>query len=76
VLRIELEGAAETVAKVTVVESGHLMMAAPSLGCIGASGDFYFVGNAGWTRFENSDGQPSSPRLVPIFRTKVPKKKG
>jgi sugar lactone lactonase YvrE len=76
VLRIELDGAADAVAKVSVLESGHLTMAAPSLGCIGAGGDFYFIGNAGWTRFENSDGQASSPRSVPIFRTKLPKKKG
>jgi sugar lactone lactonase YvrE len=75
VLRIALEGAAESVAGVTVLESGHITMAAPSLGCIATAGDFFFVGNAGWTRFENTDGKPSSPRSVPIFRTKLPKKK-
>lgn len=75
VLRIELDGAAEGVAAVTVLESGHFTMAAPSLGCIATGGDFFFIGNAGWTRFDNGDGQPSSPRSVPIFQTKLPKKK-
>ena len=73
-LRLELDAAAETVEKVTVLESGHITMAAPSLGCLGPGGDFYFVGNAGWTRFENTDGRPSAPRSVPIFRTKLPKR--
>jgi sugar lactone lactonase YvrE len=75
VLRIDLEGSAESVSAITVLESGHITMAAPSLGCIAADGDFYYVGNAGWTRFENTDGEPSAPRMVPIFRTKLPKKK-
>jgi sugar lactone lactonase YvrE len=75
VLRIELEGAAEAVTAVHVLESGHITMAAPSLGCIATEGDFFYVGNAGWTRFENTDGQPSTPRPVPIFRTRLPKKK-
>jgi sugar lactone lactonase YvrE len=30
---------------------------------------------AGWTRFENTDGQPSAARSVPVFRTKLPKPK-
>ncbi|MSU49177.1 MAG: hypothetical protein EXS37_08865 [Opitutus sp.] len=75
VLRIELDGAADGVAAVTVLESGHITMAAPSLGCIATDGDFFYVGNAGWTRFENNEGKPSSPRVVPIFRTKVAQKK-
>jgi sugar lactone lactonase YvrE len=75
VLKIELEGMAEAVASVTVLESGHITMAAPSLGCIATEGDFFYIGNAGWTRFENTDGQPSTPRPVPIFRTRLPKKK-
>jgi sugar lactone lactonase YvrE len=75
VLRIDFEGAADAVSSVAVLESAHLTMAAPSLGCIGTGGDFFFIGNAGWTRFENTDGQPSSPRSVPIFRTKLPKQK-
>ncbi len=76
VLRLELEGAAEAIATVTVVESGHLTMAAPSLGCIASGGDFFFVGNAGWTRFEDTGGQPSTPRSVPIFKASLaPQKK-
>lgn len=75
VLRLEFEGAAESIATVTVLESGHITMAAPSLGCIGPDGDFFYVGNSGWTRFENTEGAPSSPRSVPVFRTKLPKRK-
>jgi sugar lactone lactonase YvrE len=71
ILRIALDGGVEAVAEVAVLESGHLTMAAPSLGCLGPGGDFYFVGNAGWTRFENTDGAPSTPRSVPIFRTRL-----
>lgn len=70
VLRLKFEDGAESVAAVTVVESGHLTMVAPSLGCIAEDGDFYFIGNAGWTRFENTDGAPTAPRAVPVFRTK------
>lgn len=73
VLRIELEGAAEGVAAVRVLESGHITMAAPSLGCIGPDGDFYCIGNAGWARFDLTEGRPTAPRTVPIFRTKLPK---
>lgn len=79
VLRLGLDGAAETVSEVKVLEAAHLQMAAPSLGCIATGGDFFFIGNAGWTRFENTDGKPSEPRSVPIYRTKLageaPKKK-
>lgn len=75
VLRLELEGAADAVASVVVLESGHITMAAPSLGCIATGGDFFFVGNAGWTRFEDTEGKPTPPRQVPIFRTKLPKPK-
>jgi sugar lactone lactonase YvrE len=71
VLRIAFDAAHENVTGVTVLEAAHLTMAAPSLGCVVNDGYFYFVGNAGWTRFENTDGQPSSPRSVPIFKTKV-----
>ncbi len=75
VLRLEFEGVADAVASVVVLESGHITMAAPSLGCIATDGDFFFVGNAGWTRFEATDGKPTLPRQVPIFRTKLPKPK-
>jgi sugar lactone lactonase YvrE len=75
VLGIELDGTARVVAGVAVLESGHLAMAAPSLGCLATNGDFYFVGNAGWTRFENTEGQPTPPRPVPIFRIKLAERK-
>ncbi len=76
VLRIELDGGAETITAVTVLESGQFTMAAPSLGCVATGGDFFFIGNAGWTRFEDTGGQPSTPRSVPIFRSPTaPKKK-
>ncbi len=68
--RIELDPAAEVVTRVVVLESGHLAMSAPALGCLGPEGDFYLIGNAGWSRFDLGDGQPSAPRPVPIFRTK------
>lgn len=71
VLRIALATGAENVADVTVLESGHMTMAAPSLGCIATDGNFFYIGNAGWTRFENTDGQPSTPRTVPVFKTKT-----
>jgi hypothetical protein len=71
ILRISLDGAAEQVAAVKVLESGHINMPAPSLGCIATDGNFFYVGNAGWTRFEGTDGAPTAPRLVPIFRTRL-----
>jgi hypothetical protein len=71
VLRITLDAAVETVSAVAVLEAAHFTMAAPSLGCIATGGEFFFVGNAGWTRFEGTDGQPSAPRSVPVFHTKL-----
>jgi hypothetical protein len=73
VLGLEIDPAAESITDVAVLESGHLAMGAPSLGCIATGGDFYFIGNAGWSRFGDSDAEPTSPRQVPIFRTKVAK---
>lgn len=75
VLRITLDATSESVTEVKVLESGHLTMAAPSLGCLGPAGALYFIGNAGWTRFEDTDGRPSSPRSVPIFRTELPRRR-
>lgn len=79
VLRVVLDDTADSVTEVKVLESGHLQMAAPSLGTVGPNGEIYFVGNAGWTAFENRDGQPTAPRSVPIYKTKIvldpPKKK-
>lgn len=69
-LRIELEGA-EFISRVTVLESGHPALSAPALGCIGAGGDLFLIGNAGWSRFERGDGRPSAPRPVPVFRTRA-----
>ncbi|MGH7945656.1 MAG: tetratricopeptide repeat protein [Opitutaceae bacterium] len=76
VLSLELDPSAESVSGVTVVESGHLAMGVPSLGCIGTDGDLFFIGNAGWSRFSDSDAQATPPRQVPIFRSKLagPKK--
>ena len=71
VLRLTLDVAAEAVSAVTLLESAHFTMAAPSLGCIATGGEFFFVGNAGWTRFEGTDGKPSTPRSVPVFHTKL-----
>lgn len=70
VLQLKLDASAESVTDVKVLEAGHLQMAAPSLGCLGPGGDFHFIGNAGWTRFENTDAQPTAPRSVPIYKTK------
>jgi len=71
VLRLRLGGSGTEVAEVQVLESGHLTMAAPSLGCIGPDGQFFYIGNAGWTRFENTDASATAPRSVPIFRTRL-----
>jgi hypothetical protein len=56
---------------VTVIESAHLTMAAPALGCGATGGNFFFVGNSGWSRFDEAGSGPTPPRLVPIFRTKL-----
>lgn len=71
VLRIALDGAGESVTSVTVLESARLNMPAPSLGCIATDGNLFFIGNAGWTRFEGDEIKPTEPRSVPIFRTKL-----
>jgi sugar lactone lactonase YvrE len=69
VLKVTLDAAGATVAQVTVLESAHLNMADPTLGCV-ASGQFHFIGNAGWSRFEAAGAPPNPPRPVPVFRTK------
>jgi hypothetical protein len=71
VLRITLDAGGESVASVTVLESAHVPMAAPTLGCVGVGGDFFFVGNAGWSRFDDGGAGATTPRPVPIFRTKL-----
>jgi hypothetical protein len=75
VLSLEIDPSGEAISAVNVLESGHIAMGAPSLGCIGPAGDFYFIGNAGWSRFQDSDAKPTAPRQVPIFRTKLSKPK-
>ena len=71
VVRIALDVAGESVTGVTVLESAHLNMPSPTLGCIGPDGNLFFIGNAGWSRFEGADVTPTAPRPVPIFRTKL-----
>lgn len=79
VLRLALDASGESVTAVTVLESGHLNMPDPTLGCFAVGGEFFFVGNAGWGKFEGGGTGPTPPRPVPIFRTKLaappPKKK-
>ncbi len=71
VLRIALDASGEGIAGVTVLEAAHLTMAAPALGCIATGGDFFFVGHAGWGRFDDAGAGSTAPRPVPIFRTKL-----
>jgi len=71
VLRIELETDAASITAVTVLESGHLTMSAPSLGCVGPDGNVFFVGNSSWSRFEQTGGRPIAARPVPVFKTSV-----
>jgi len=70
VLQLELAPGGDGIARVAVLESGHLTMAAPALGCI-SNGDFFFIGNSGWSRFEEMEPKPTAPRPVPVFRTKI-----
>lgn len=70
VLRVTLDSAQENATEIKVLESAHPQMAAPSLGCI-VGDEFYFIGNAGWTRFQDLDGHEVGPRSVPIFKTKL-----
>ncbi|MSU24867.1 MAG: hypothetical protein EXS32_13720 [Opitutus sp.] len=71
VLRIALDATGEAVTAVTVLESAHLTMAAPALGCIATDGNFFFIGQAGWSRFDLPGAGPTPPRPVPIFKTKL-----
>ena len=70
VLRLVVDDAAESVIDVKVLESAHLAMAEPALGCV-TDDYFVFIGNAGWSRFEDPDPKPTTPRPVPVFRTKL-----
>ena len=67
IVRVELAPGDTSVVAVDVIESGHLTMPAPALGCVGPGGQVLVIGNAGWSRF--SEGEPTpAPRSVPIFR--------
>lgn len=67
VLRLELAPGDEAVIAVDVLESAHLAMAGPALGCMGPGGVVHVIGNAGWPRF-NDGAAESPPRSVPVFR--------
>jgi sugar lactone lactonase YvrE len=71
VLGLELDEAGENVRSVTVVESGHLALSAPTLGCLATDGEFHYVGNSGWMRFASPEARPTPPRSVPVFRSKL-----
>ncbi len=71
VLRLTLDASGESVTTVAVLESAHLNMPAPALGCVALGGDLYFIGNAGWSRFEGEEVKPTAPRPIPIFKTKL-----
>lgn len=71
VLRLTLDANAEAVTGVTVLESAHINMPAPALGCIATGGAFFFVGNSGWLRFDEMGSGPTAPRPVPIFKTRL-----
>lgn len=70
VLRLALDEGGRAVTQATVLESAHLTMASLALGCV-AGDDFVFVGNSGWSRFEDPEPKETSPRPVPVFRTKL-----
>ena len=75
VLGLALDPLADALTEVSVLQSGHLAMGAPALGCFATAGDFFFIGNSGWSRFSGPDAQPTAPRQVPIIRTKLSKPK-
>lgn len=70
VLRLTLDATGETIEQVKVLEAGHMTMAAPALGCV-VKKEFFFIGNAGWSRFETDAPTATPPRPVPIFHTKL-----
>lgn len=70
VLRLALDEGRRAVAQVTVLEAAHLTMASLALGCV-AGDDFVFIGNSGWSRFEDPEPKETAPRPVPIFRAKL-----
>jgi hypothetical protein len=70
ILRLAVDATGDSVTDVKVLESAHPNMAEPALGCV-VGDSFVFIGNAGWSRFEDPDPKPTAPRPVPIFRTKL-----
>jgi hypothetical protein len=68
VLRIDCDAAFEAVRAVHVLESGQLAMAAPTQVATGPGGEFFLIGNGGWSRFEGGGAEPTPPRTVPIFK--------
>jgi hypothetical protein len=71
VLRIALASGGEAISGVTVLESAHLTMPAPALGCVATGGDLVFIGAAGWSKFDEPGAPATAPRPVPIFKTKL-----
>lgn len=71
VLQVTIDPAGEAVTAVTILESAHLNMPDPTLGCFAEGGEFFLIGNAGWTRFEGAEVAASPPRPVPVFKTKL-----
>lgn len=72
VLRVNFDSSGEAIRNVTVLEAGHLTLAAPTHGCLGPRGELYFVGNGGWARFDRGN-TPTPPRAVPIFKVAAPR---
>ena len=70
VLRIALAAGGEAVASVTVVEAAHFTMAAPALGCVATGGALFFIGNSGWSNFDEPGALATAPRPGPVFKTK------
>jgi hypothetical protein len=75
ILNLGLDPLADGISDVTILQAGHLAMGAPALGCFATAGDFYFIGNSGWSRFSGPEARPTAPRQVPIMRTKLAKPK-
>lgn len=71
VVRLTLDGSGTAVASFVVLEAAHFTMAAPALGCIAVGGNLCFIGNAGWSRFDEPGAPAPPPRPVPIFKTKL-----
>lgn len=71
VLRLTLDAGGEAVASVVILESAHPTMASPTLGCVATGGSLFFVGNSGWSHFDDPGAPDTPPRPVPIFKTRL-----